>query len=107
MLKEVQLLIILDFIIKLLKLKDSLIGIIYNSILIINDRLTKWVYLEPFKEATSVEEFVYTFLKTIFIRHEILKKIILNRNKLFISQFQQSLTDLIETKYKLLTSYYL
>jgi hypothetical protein len=40
----------MDFITKLLLSKDLAIGVKYNSILIVVDRLTKWVYFIPYKE---------------------------------------------------------
>jgi hypothetical protein len=75
----------LDFIIKLPKLKEPLTGIKYNSILVINDRLTKYVYLELYLEVLNVEDLVYTFLKVVIVRYEIPNKLISNRDKLFTS----------------------
>jgi hypothetical protein len=40
----------MDFITKLPLSKDPTIGVKYNSILIVVDRLTKWVYFIPYKE---------------------------------------------------------
>ena len=95
-----------DFITKLPASKEPLTGVEYDSILVVNDRLTKWAYLEPFKEASNAEEFAYTFMKTIFARHGMPKEIISDRDKLFTSQFWQSLMDLLGTKHKLSTSYH-
>ena len=49
--------------------------------------LTKYIYLKPYKEASITKDLVYIFNKIVIIRHEILNKIVLNRDKLFISQF--------------------
>ena len=76
--------IALNFIIKLLSLKKPLIGTIYNSILVIIDILTKYTYLELYKEAFIVEDLVYIFNKIVIARHGILDKIVLDRDKLFI-----------------------
>ena len=46
--------------------------------------LIKYIYLELYKEAFIIEDLVYIFNKIVIIRHEILDRIILNRNKLFI-----------------------
>ena len=62
-------------------------NIVYNSILIIVNILTKYIYLEPYKEASTVEDLVYIFNKIVIARHEILDKIVLDRDKLFTSQF--------------------
>ena len=46
--------------------------------------LTKYVYLKPYKEVFIVEDLVYIFNKIVIIRHEILDKIVLDKDKLFI-----------------------
>ena len=49
--------------------------------------LTKYAYLEPYKEVSTIEDLVYIFNKIVIIRYRILDKIVLNRDKLFILQF--------------------
>ena len=63
--EEAWLLIILDFIVKLLLLKEPLTGISYNDILVIMNRLTKYVYLISYKEASNAEDLAYIFIKII------------------------------------------
>ena len=41
-------LVSIDFIVKLLKSKELIIKVIYNSILVIVDRLTKFTYFIPY-----------------------------------------------------------
>ena len=53
----------------------------------INDRLMKYAYLIPYKEASNVKELVYVFLKTVPAQHRTLKEIISDRDKLFTSKF--------------------
>ena len=77
----------LDFITKLLLLKEPLIGIFYNSILVIVDMLSKYAYLELYREVSTVEDLVYIFNKVMITRYSILDRIILDRDKLFTSQF--------------------
>ena len=67
--------------------KKPLIDTIYNSILVIINTLTKYTYLELYKEASTVEDLVYIFNKIVIARYRILDKIILDRDKLFTSQF--------------------
>jgi hypothetical protein len=43
------------------------------------------MYLVPYKEASTVEDLAYTFIKIIIINYRILNKIILDRGTLFIS----------------------
>ena len=76
-------LVALNFITKLPILKEPLIGIIYNSILVIMDTLTKYIYLKLYKEAFIVEDLVYIFNKVVIARYGILNKIVLDRDKLF------------------------
>ena len=77
------LLVTLNFITKLLLSKEPLIDTIYNSILVIMNILTKYVYLELYKEVSTAKDLVYIFNKIIIARYGILDKIILDRDKLF------------------------
>ena len=45
--------------------------------------LTKYTYLEPYKEASTTEDLVYIFNKIMIVRHGIPDKIVLDRDKLF------------------------
>jgi hypothetical protein len=96
-----------DFITKLLESKELISNAQYDSILIITDRLTKFGYFLPYKESSTVEELVYTFLRRIVANHGLLRKIILDRDKLFISKFWQALTAKIGTRTKLSIAFYL
>jgi hypothetical protein len=80
-------LIALDFIVKLLPSKDPLIGIEYNSILVITERLTKYSKFVLYLEASDTKAFTYTFLRVILANYRILEEIILNRDKLFTLKF--------------------
>ena len=55
-------LIALDFIVKLPLLKDPLMGVEYDSILIIIDRLTKYEYFILYLEVSNTKALAYTFL---------------------------------------------
>ena len=68
-------------------------GTTYDSILVIIDILTKYAYLESYKEAFTVEDLAYIFNKIVIARYGISDKIVLDRDKLFTSQFWQSLMD--------------
>ena len=77
-------LIIIDFIIKLSRLKEPLIGISYDSILMVVDRLIKYAYLILYLESLNAEDLAYILIKIVFTQHEMPKEIIFNRDKLFI-----------------------
>jgi hypothetical protein len=83
----------LDFIIKLPPSKEALTGVIYDSILVVTDRLTKYAHFIPYKEGSTAEELAYTFNRNIIINHGIPEEIISNRDKLFILNFWKSLID--------------
>jgi hypothetical protein len=76
--------IILDFVIKLLLSRDPIIGIEYDSILVITDRLTKYIYMILYLETSMAEDLVYTFLKMVVANYNTPEEMILNRNKFFI-----------------------
>ena len=58
----------LDFITKLPLLKEPLIGISYDSILVIIDSLTKFTYLKLYKEVSTIEDLAYIFNKVVITR---------------------------------------
>jgi hypothetical protein len=58
--------IAMDFIVKLPPLKEPLTGVTYDSILTINDSLTKYIYLIPYKEASTSEELAYAITRIVF-----------------------------------------
>ena len=73
--------------IKLLKLKKSLIKVLYNSVLVITDRLIKYRYFISYKKVSSAEELVYTFLRVITANYNLSEEIISDRDKLFTFRF--------------------
>jgi hypothetical protein len=79
--------IALNFIVKLPLLKEVFIGVTYDFILVVTDRLIKYAYFIFYKKDSTVKELVYTFNKNIIINYGILEEIINNKNKLFISNF--------------------
>jgi hypothetical protein len=79
-----------DFIVKLLKLKDLVIGQEYNSILIIVDKFTKWGYFILYLESIMSEELSRIYIKEVFVRHRALAKIISNKDRKFILKFWET-----------------
>jgi hypothetical protein len=59
----------LDFMIKLSLFKKLIIGVIYNSIMVVTDRLTKYTYFIPYFESFLAEDLVYMFHKYIVTNH--------------------------------------
>ena len=60
---------------------------VFDSILVINDRLTKYSYFIPYKESSIAQDFAYAFLRIVFTNHGLPDEIISDRDKLFISKF--------------------
>jgi hypothetical protein len=83
----------LNFIVKLPPSKEIFTGITYDLILVITDRLIKYVYFISYKKGLMIEKLVYTFNRNIIANYGILKEIISNRDKLFISNFWKSLIN--------------
>ena len=89
MLSRLQEVISWDFIIKLLKSRDPVTGQVYNIILVIIDKLTKWGYFIAYTEEILVEDIVKVYIKEVFLRYKVLNKIILDRDLRFILVFQE------------------
>jgi hypothetical protein len=83
----------LDFIVKLLPFIELIIEVIYNFILIIINRLTKYGYFILYKEILLIEKLAYAFNKHIIGNYGISKKIISDKDKLFTLRFWKSLAD--------------
>ena len=98
--------IALNFIVKLSKSKERVTRTMYNSILIVTDKLIKYKYFLLYKKVTFAEDLIYTFLRMIVANHELSDEIILNRNKLFTLKFWKSLMNQLEIHHKLSTAYH-
>jgi hypothetical protein len=76
--------IVLDFVIKLLLSRDPIIGIKYDFIPVITDRLTKYTYFILYLEASIAENFIYAFLRVVVANYSALEEMISDRDKFFI-----------------------
>jgi hypothetical protein len=59
----------LDFVTKLPLSKKLMTGMIYNSIIVVTDRFTKYAYFISYFESFSAEDLVYIFYKYIVANH--------------------------------------
>jgi hypothetical protein len=62
----------LDFVTKLLLFKKLITGIIYNSIIIVTDRFTKYTYFIFYLESFLAKDLAYMFYKHVIANHEFL-----------------------------------
>ena len=95
-----------DFIVKLPLSQEPMTGVKFDAILVIVDRLTKYIILLPYKESSTAEELAYWFLKAVVANHGMPKEIISDRDKLFTSKFWKSLIEQLGVKSKLSTSFH-
>ena len=79
--------ITINFIIKLSKSTNSATENRYNSILIIVNKLIKYLYIIVCKEKFNAEQLKYIILDRLIQYYNIFKKLISNRDKLFISNY--------------------
>ena len=77
----------MDFIVKLPASKEVMTGVIYDSVLVIINRLIKYAYFIPYKKDLIAEELIYVFNRNVIANYKILEEIINNRDKLFTSKF--------------------
>jgi len=77
----------MNFITKLSTSKNSAWGVKFNSILTIVDRLIKYIMFISFKKITTASVLMYIILQELINNHELSKKFIINRDKLFTSRF--------------------
>jgi hypothetical protein len=96
----------LDFVTKLPLSKKPITGIIYNSIMIVTDRLTKYAYFISYLKSSSAEDLAYMFYKHVMANYGFPQRIINNKDKLFTSRFWKSLMDLSGIHHKLSITYH-
>jgi len=58
-------------------------------ILVIVDRITKWGYFILYTEEILAEDIARIYIKEVFSRHRLLKKIILDWDPRFIAAFKK------------------
>lgn len=77
----------MNFIMKLSLSQDMTIKIKYDSILIITNKLTKYIYFISYIKSFTAKNITYTFLQIVYTNHKMPFEIIFNKNKLFTLKF--------------------
>jgi hypothetical protein len=77
----------IDFVTGLPLLKDSTIGLSYNSILVIVDRFIKYAFMIPFRRDYIAVQLAHILKDRLIRDHSISKTIISDRDKLFTSNY--------------------
>ena len=98
--------VLIDFITKLPKFKDSVTEITYNLIMVIVDRFTKYLIVVLFKETYTAEQLGHFLLARLVRDHRVLIMIITDRDKLFTSNYWKTISAAMETKLKMSIVYH-
>lgn len=77
----------MDFIVKLPPSRDPTTREVYDAIMVIVDKLTKYALMIPFKETYNAEQLGFILLDRLIRDHGIPKSITSNRDKLFTSKY--------------------
>ena len=96
----------MDFVVKLPKSCEPMTEVYFDSIAVIVDKLTKYAYFIPYREASTAKELAYMFFKIVASQHGLPQQIITDRDKLFTSKFWQALMEQLKIGHKLSTAYH-
>ena len=77
----------MDFVVKLPKSTDSATKVVYNSILVVVDTLTKYTHLVPWKKSGTASKLASVLLRKLVSYQELPKTIISDQDKLFTLKF--------------------
>jgi len=96
----------MNFIMKLSSLKNSAWRVWFNNILMIVNKLIKYTMFISFKKTVTASILMYIILQELISNHRLLKKFIINRDKLFTNKFWEMLTAELRIKRKMLIVYH-
>ena len=80
----------MNFIIKLFKFKNLTTNMYYDSILVIVDRLIKYLHIISFKETFTTKQLNFIVLDQLIKYHEILKNVTSNKDKFFTFNYKRT-----------------
>ena len=79
--------IMMDFVVKLPRSTDSATKLVYDSILVVVDKLTKYTHLVLWKKSGTASKLASVLLKELVSHQELPKTIISDQDKLFTLKF--------------------
>ena len=97
----------MDFIVALPPSVEPSTGNIYDAIMVVVDRHTKYTTAMPFDSTYSADQMAYLFLDRVVRIRGFPKEIILNRDSLFTSKFWKTLAAKTSIKLKFSITYHL
>jgi transposase InsO family protein len=95
-----------DFIGPLPESEEPVTRVKYDMILIIMERLTKYMVLVPFRSNYTAQDLAQVFFREVVMKFGLPKEIISDRDKLFTSKFWTATTELLGVKRKLSTAFH-
>ena len=98
--------VFMNFIIKLLKSKNSTNEKAYDVILVMIDRLIKYCHIIFFKKTYNVEQLKYIVLNRLIRYQRISKGLINDKDKLFTFNYWRTLLPMLRIKLKMSTTYH-
>ena len=96
----------MDFVVKLPKSKNPTTQKVYDSIMVIINKLMKYVFIIPFKKKYKTNQFKFILLNKLIIKIGIPTFITSDKNKFFTSNYWKILMSTIGTKLKMSTIYH-
>jgi transposase InsO family protein len=96
----------MNFITKLLKSTNSATEDKYDSILVMINKLIKYSHIIACKKKFTAEQLRYIVLNRLIRYHNIPKRLISDRDKLFTSNYWKTLILMLETRLRMSTAYY-
>ena len=96
----------MDFITKLPKSRDPVMGITYNAIMVIVDQFTKYLITVLFKETYTAEQLEYLLLDRLVRDDGVPITIITDRDKLFMLNYWKTISAAMGMKPKMSMAYH-
>ena len=106
-LEKLQQRVVFDLITKLLGSRKSMTEIQYNTIQIVIDYFTKYIYFLLYKKDSIVKNLMYIVNRHLLANYRVLKYIISDRAKVYISKYQKELLKVMRINYKTSIAYHL
>ncbi len=91
----------------MLKLTNLAIKDKYNSILVIVNKLIKYLYIIACKKKFIAKQLEYIILNRLIRYYNIFEELTSNKDKLFTSNYWKTLLLILETKLRIFIAYYL
>jgi hypothetical protein len=95
----------MDFIVKLPPSKEPVTDVVYDSILVMVDRLTKYAHFIPYKESSTAEQLGHLVIDRLVRYHGIPTSLVTDRDKLFTSNYWKTLVARLERANQTLETY--